>query len=82
MAALGLGLAWIPNARESTGPYFYIEAGDRIVAKGVKAFSEYALLVDDKGAVLVIRNSDIKKITIGHEPPPGFAAPPAAGSKP
>ena len=82
MAALGLGLAWIPNARESTGPYFYIEAGDRIVAKGVKAFSEYALLVDDKGAVLAIRNSDIKKITIGHEPPPGFAAAPAAGSKP
>jgi hypothetical protein len=30
----------------------------------------------------VIRNSDIKKITMGHEPPPGFAAPPAAGSKP
>jgi hypothetical protein len=82
MAAFGLGLAWIPNARESTSPYFYIEAGDRIVAKGVKAFSEYALVVDHKGAVLAIRNSDIKKITIGHEPPPGFAAAPAAGSKP
>jgi hypothetical protein len=25
MAALGLGLAWISNARESQGPYFYIE---------------------------------------------------------
>ena len=82
MAALGLGLAWIQNARESTGPYFYIEAGDRIVAKGVKAFSEFALVVDDKDAVLAIRNSDIKKIAIGHEPPPSFAVAPAAGSKP
>ena len=82
VAALGLGLAWIQNARESTGPYFYIEAGDRIVAKGVKAFSEFALVVDDKDAVLAIRNSDIKKIAIGHEPPPSFAVAPAAGSKP
>jgi hypothetical protein len=81
MAAFGLGQAWIPNARESTGPNFYIVAGDRIVAKGVKAFSEFALVVDDKGTVLAIRNSDIKKITIGREPPPGFAPAPA-GSTP
>jgi hypothetical protein len=82
MAALGLGIAWIPNALESKGPYFYIEAGDRIVGKGVKAFSEFALVVDDKGAVLAIRNSEIKKITLGNAPPPGFAAAPAASSKP
>jgi hypothetical protein len=80
MAAVGLGLNWIPNARESTGPNFYVVAGERIVAKGVKAFSEFALVVDDKGAVLAIRNSDIKKMTIGREPPPGFATAPAGGT--
>jgi hypothetical protein len=71
-AALGLGLNWVHFAQQGEGPRLYIESDGRIVAKGVKAFSEFAIVVDEQNTIVVIRSKDIRKIIVSNEPPPGF----------
>jgi hypothetical protein len=74
MATFGFGSTWVGQVRKNTGPLFYIEAGGPIVAKGIKAFSQFAILVDDHDQIVVLRSADIKRMTLARDAPEGFGS--------
>lgn len=58
-----LGLDWIAQARLRTDVRAIVVTNDMIIsAKGVKPFTTFSLLVDEKNALIVVKTIDIKKI--------------------